>query len=313
MFDAVKVNAISKSFGAVRAVDDVSFEVRPGEVFGLLGPNGAGKTTAIRVMMGIFRADSGSVDLFGGPLSESIKDRIGYLPEERGLYQDQRLDKILIYLATLKSVSDDDARRRLSSWLERFDLLEHQHKKVRELSKGMQQKAQLIATLLHEPELIVIDEPFSGLDPVNTRLVKDVIEELRRDGRTIIMSTHQMHQVEALCNRIVLIDRGRRVLYGAVDEIKRSASGNAVSVSGHGPLQTPKGVLSARQHNSSWQLTLAPGTVPQDVLREIMTQQDFDVERFQIAGPSLEDIFVSVVREQGRPSAQPADSEAADA
>jgi ABC-2 type transport system ATP-binding protein len=292
----VSVSHVSKAFGPVRAVADVSFEIDAGEVFGLLGPNGAGKTTTIRMMLDIYRPDGGEIRVLGGRMDETKKNRIGYMPEERGLYQDLKLEPTLLYLAALKGLDPSTARARLVVWLERFDLHEHRHKKVQELSRGMQQKAQLIATLIHDPDLIVVDEPFSGLDPVNTRLVKEIMEEQRQAGKTILMSTHQMHQVEALCNRIALIDRGRTVLYGAVHEIKRNFAGNAIVVEGQGDLSGVPGVLHARQQNGVWHLALEQGTVPQDVFRALAARDDLHIERFEIAEPSLEDIFVSVVR-----------------
>lgn len=296
MNPTVSISHISKSFGPVKAVKDVSFEVFPGEIFGLLGPNGAGKTTTIRVMLDIFRPDSGSVTLFDGKLTEDAKRRIGYLPEERGLYKDIKLEPTLIYLATLKGLDEATARQRLETWLKRFDLFEHRQKKVQELSKGMQQKAQLIATLLHDPDLIIVDEPFSGLDPVNTRLVKDIIEEQRQAGKAIIMSTHQMHQVEALCSRIVLIDNGEAVLYGEVERIRRQFAGNAVILSGQGSFTNIPGVLEARQQNGDWHLALEVGVSPQEVLRTLALREDVKLERFEIAEPSLDDIFVTVVK-----------------
>ena len=298
MQTAVSISSISKSFGKVRAIDDVSFEVYPGEIFGLLGPNGAGKTTAIRVMLDIFKPDTGQVSIFDGKLDEAKKRRIGYMPEDRGLYKDLKLEPTLIFLATLKGLSVAEAQKRLSSWLERLDLHEHRHKKIQELSKGMQQKAQLIATLLHEPDLIVVDEPFSGLDPVNTRLVKDILQEQSQAGRTVIMSTHQMYQVEALCNRIVLIDNGKTVLYGAVDKIKRDFAGHAVVIQGQGDFTSIPGVLEARRDNSSWHLALEMGTDPQDVFRNLASLKDLRVERFEIAEPSLDDVFISVVQQE---------------
>lgn len=292
----VALSGLRKSFGSVRAVDGVSFEVYPGEIFGLLGPNGAGKTTTIRMMLDIFRPDAGDVKVFGGRLDEAKKHRIGYLPEERGLYMDLKLEPTLVYLATLKGLDEGEARRRLADWLKRFDLYDHRHKKVQDLSKGMQQKAQIIATLVHQPDLIIVDEPFSGLDPVNTRLVKDVIEEQRTAGRTIIMSTHQMYQVEALCNRIVLIDHGRSVLYGEVSQIKRDFAANAVVVEGHGDFSRLPGVLEARRENGSWHLALAQGVGPQAIFRALAARDDLKVERFELAEPSLDDIFVTVVQ-----------------
>ena len=293
---SVSVSNLQKSFGKVQAVKDVSFEVNPGEIFGMLGPNGAGKTTTIRMMMDIFRPDGGQISILGGKLSEEKKRRIGYLPEERGLYKNLSLEQTLVFLSTLKGLSESEARSRLVAWLKRLDLYEHRSKKVQELSKGMQQKAQLILTLLHDPDLIVIDEPFSGLDPVNTRLVKDIIEEQRQAGKTIIMSTHQMYQVEALCNRIVLIDRGCSVLYGEVNQIKRDFAGNAVRVQGQGEFTQIPGVLQARRHNGSYQMTLEAGTSPQDIFCRLAQLENVRIERFEIAEPSLDDIFVSIVQ-----------------
>ncbi len=299
----VQVSHVSKSFGDVKAVQDVSFEVYPGEVFGLLGPNGAGKTTTIRMMLDIFRPDGGEITIFDGKLTEDKKNRIGYMPEERGLYKDLKLEPTLIFLATLKGIDEGTARARLGPWLERFDLQDYRQQKVQNLSKGMQQKAQLIATLLHDPDLLVVDEPFAGLDPVNTRLVKEIIEELRQQGKTIIMSAHQMHQVEALCNRIVLIDHGRNVLYGEVAQIKRDFAGNALTIEGQGDFTDLPGVVEARRHNGTWNLTLDVGVDSQDVLRAIMRQDNVKLERFEIAEPSLEDIFVTVVQHAGHEEA----------
>jgi ABC-2 type transport system ATP-binding protein len=296
---SVSVSALRKSFGKVQAVKDVSFEVNPGEIFGLLGPNGAGKTTTIRMMMDIFRPDGGQIRILGGELTEEKKCRIGYLPEERGLYKDLSLEQTLVFLAMLKGLSEGEARGRLANWLKRLDLYEQRGKQVQALSKGMQQKAQLIATLVHEPDLIVIDEPFSGLDPVNTRLVKDIIEEQSQAGRTVIMSTHQMYQVEALCNRIVLINRGRSVLYGEVNQIKHDFAGNAVRVQGQGTFMQIPGVLQTRRHNGSYQMTLEAGTNPQDIFRSLAQMENVRIERFEIAEPSLDDIFISVVQESG--------------
>jgi ABC-2 type transport system ATP-binding protein len=293
----VEVNHLAKRFGDVQAVADVSFGVEPGEVFGLLGPNGAGKTTTIRMMMDIFKPDAGDVSVFGGKLDLAKKRRIGYLPEERGLYKDQKLESTLVYLASLKGMDERDARSQLTPWLERFDLVDYRYKKVQELSKGMQQKAQIIVTLLHNPDLIVIDEPFSGLDPVNTRLVKQILDEQREAGKAIIMSTHQMYQVEALCHRIVLIDKGRTVLYGLVNDIKRNFAGNAIVVQGQGNFDQIPGVLETRRQNSTWHLALEIGTDPQAVFRTLAARDGVKVERFELAEPSLDDIFINVVSE----------------
>ncbi|MGC9356792.1 MAG: ABC transporter ATP-binding protein [Anaerolineae bacterium] len=291
----VAVSHLRKTFGSVEAVKDVSFEVHPGEIFGLLGPNGAGKTTSIRMMLDIFKPDAGEVTIFGGKMTEEKKNRIGYLPEERGLYEDLKLGDTLVYLATLKGMDESHARRELEQWLKRLDLYEYRDKKIQDLSRGMHQKAQIITTLMHNPELIVVDEPFSGLDPVNTRLVKQIIEEQRQAGRAIIMSTHQMYQVEALCTRIVLINRGQVVLYGEVEKIKRDFAGNAVTIEGQGDLSDLPGVLEARRRNGTWHLSLASGTGPQEIFRTLASR-DVKIERFEIAEPSLDDIFISVVK-----------------
>ena len=295
--NAIQVSHVAKSFGSTHAVVDVSFDVKRGEIFGLLGPNGAGKTTTIRMMLDIFRPDRGTVSILGGPMTEGKKDRIGYMPEERGLYQDAPLDRCLLYLASLKSVPTPAARERLAEYLERFDLAVHKAKKVKELSKGMQQKAQIINTLLHQPELIVIDEPFTALDPINTQLVKDLMRELRQQGATILMSTHQMHQVEELCDRILLIDDGRDVLYGELDAIRRQYSGHAVLVRSPGELPAVPGVKEMTEHNGALRLSLTEDTAPQDVLHAFVAQ-DVLLERFEIAVPTLDEIFIRVVASQ---------------
>ena len=293
----VEISHVAKSFGSTHAVVDVSFDVERGEIFGLLGPNGAGKTTTIRMMLDIFRPDRGTIAILGGPMDEEKKDRIGYMPEDRGLYQELPLERCLLYLASLKGLTAADARERLAGYLERFDLAAHKGKKVKELSKGMQQKAQIINTLLHQPELVVIDEPFTALDPVNTQLVKEVMGELRQGGTTILMCTHQMHQVEELCDRILLIDDGRDVLYGRLDEIRRRYSGHAVLVSAAGELPPLAGVEEATPQNGAYKLALADDTLPQDVLGALVAQGVI-VERFEIAVPTLDEIFIRVVADQ---------------
>jgi ABC-2 type transport system ATP-binding protein len=293
----VELAHLAKRFGDTQAVADVSFAVDPGEIFGLLGPNGAGKTTTIRMMLDIFKPDAGTVSVLGGALDLDKKRRIGYMPEERGLYKDQKLEPTLVYLATLKGLDEKTIQSRLGPWLERFELAEHRQKKVQELSKGMQQKAQIIATLLHNPDLIVIDEPFSGLDPVSTRLVKQILEEQREAGKSILMSTHQMYQAEALCDRIVLIDEGRTVLYGTVHEIKRNFAGNAIVIEGQGDFTNIPGVLDTRKQNGTWHLALGIGTDPQTVFRTLAARENIKIERFELEEPSLDDIFVNVVQD----------------
>jgi ABC-2 type transport system ATP-binding protein len=299
MNHAVEVSQLSKRFGPTQAVADVNFNVSRGEVFGLLGPNGAGKTTTIRLILDIFKPDRGSVTILGGPMTEAKKERIGYMPEERGLYQEMQLERCLVYLATLKGVPAGEARKRATHYLERFDLAQHRHKKVKELSRGMQQKAQIINTVLHEPELLIVDEPFSGLDPVNTQLVKDLMHELRHNGTSIIMSTHMMNQVEQLCDRIVLINEGHNVLYGPVDEIRRAHAGRAVLVRVRGSLPDVTGVLASAPHNGALQLTLADGMTAQDVLEQLVSQHAA-VEQFEIATPTLDEIFIRAVKSEAR-------------
>lgn len=292
----IEVNQISKSFGSVKAVRNVSFEVNPGEIFGLLGPNGAGKTTSIRIILDIFKPDSGTVSVLGGPMTEKKKEKIGYLPEERGLYQDIPLERCLVYLATLKGLEESEAHVRINQFLERFDLADSRRKKVKELSKGMQQKAQLINTLVHQPEVIIIDEPFSALDPVNTQMVKDLLNEKREEGKTIIMCTHQMHQVEELADRIALIDKGETVLYGDLDEIRRQYASDGVFVRSLNdlPANLP-GVREIRDHNSRKLLKFEPGRTPQDILKTLV-EKGVILEEFEIAMPTLDEIFIQVVK-----------------
>jgi ABC-2 type transport system ATP-binding protein len=290
----IEVSHVSKRFGDTIAVADVSFEVDRGEIFGLLGPNGAGKTTTIRMMLDIFRPDEGQISILDGPMTEQKKHRIGYMPEERGLYLDIQLDRCLHYLATLKGVPAAEATRRLASLMDRFDLTAHKRKCVKELSKGMQQKAQIVSTIVHQPELVIIDEPFTALDPVNAQLVKDVMRELREQGVTILMCTHQMHQVEELCDRILLIAKGRDVLNGNLNEVRRRFSGNAVLVQAAGELPAVAGVDQVESRNGTVLLRLAEGTAPLDVLQELVDKR-VPLEKFEIAIPTLDEIFIRVV------------------
>jgi ABC-2 type transport system ATP-binding protein len=302
----VEVSQISKSFGTTQAVVDVSLAVERGEILGLLGPNGAGKTTTIRIVLDIFKPDHGTVSVFGGPMTEQKTDRIGYMPEERGLYQDLPLERCLVYLGTLKGLSTAEARQRVGTYLRRFDLAAHKDKKVKELSKGMQQKAQLINTILHQPELIIVDEPFAALDPVNTQMVKDLMLELRQQGASIILCTHQMHQAEELCDRIVLVDQGRIVLQGGLEDVRRQYAGNAVLVRVVGDLPVVPGVQSATPYNHATKWTLTEGTTPQDVLRALVASSA-TVEQFEIALPTLEEVFIRAVgqdRDSTSPSAR---------
>lgn len=295
----IKVEQISKSFGTQKAVNNVSFDVEPGEIFGLLGPNGAGKTTSIRIILDIFKPDTGKVSILGGLMTEEKKNKIGYLPEERGLYQDIPLDRCLVYLATLKGLDENEAKKRISEYLERFDLVDSKKKKVKELSKGMQQKAQLITTLVHKPEIVIIDEPFSALDPVNTQMVKDILQEERARGTSIIMCTHQMHQVEELADRIALINQGKTVLYGALESVRRQFAKEALIVRTESALPDDlPGVVEIQKTNSHSLLHLAEGKKPQDILRELLAR-NIVVDQFEVALPTLDEIFIQVVKNEG--------------
>jgi ABC-2 type transport system ATP-binding protein len=291
----VVLENLKKQFGRTTAVNGVSLELLPGEIFGLLGPNGAGKTTTIRMMLDIIRPDSGRVTVFGGPMTEEKKNRIGYLPEERGLYADVKLLEVIYYLASLKNMDRPAIETKTKSYLERLDLWQHRDKKLSELSRGMHQKAQFIVTVLHDPDLIIVDEPFSGLDPVNTELIESILLQLRDVGKTIIMSTHQMHQVEMMCDRIALINRGHVVLEGPVNDVRRRFGGNTVEVNGQGPITELPGVAHFEMSNGTYHLTLNGEMTPQAFLRTLVKDENITIEHFTIALPSLHDIFIQIV------------------
>ena len=291
----ISVNNISKRFGEVQALDNVSFEINPGEIFGLLGPNGAGKTTMIRIILDIYKADQGTASILGGPMTEAKKNQIGYLPEERGLYQDIQLDRCLHFLASLKGMEPMLANRKIMEYLERFDLASDSKKKVKELSKGMQQKAQLISALVHNPEVLIIDEPFSALDPVNTQMVKDLLIEERNNGKTIVMCTHQMAQVEQLCDRLVLIDHGQLVLEGSLADIRKKFASNDVIIRTESSIPGDlMGIESIVRSNNHIKLHLSENSSPQQVLAQLV-QQGIILDEFEIATPSLDEIFIQVV------------------
>lgn len=294
----INVTDVSKSFGQVQAVNNLSFEVKQGEIFGLLGPNGAGKTTMIRMILDIFRPDSGEISILGGSMNEAKKNQVGYLPEERGLYQDIPLERCLIFLAALKGMEDSRAKAEIESYLKRFDLLEFRDKKVKELSKGMQQKAQLIATLVHDPELVIIDEPFTALDPVNTEMVKDLLELKRDEGKAVIMSTHQMNQVEELCDRILLIDQGRKILYGTLKEIQDEFSSRDILVTPLSSLPPSiAGVKEIKKLNGRYHLVLEADAQPSQILKHLINT-DVEINEFEIAVPPLNQIFIQVIKNQ---------------
>lgn len=294
---ALGFERVGKSYGEVVAVEEVTFDVRPGEVFGLLGPNGAGKTTLIRILMDILRPTTGRAWLFGRPLERSVLDRVGYLPEERGLYNKLKVIDVLVYFGTLKGLDRSEARERARSWLERVGLGHTADWRVERLSKGMTQKVQIAGTLLSEPELCVLDEPFSGLDPVNVRLVKELIRERRGQGRTTVLSTHQMNMVEELCDRVALIHRGQLMVYGGVDEVRRRFTAEEVAVVADGPLPALEGVDEVRSEGGRRSvLALGPGVRPPEVLAKLVSA-GVPIESFEPVLASMEDVFVQVVHD----------------
>jgi ABC-2 type transport system ATP-binding protein len=290
---------VTKRFGDLIAVQDLSLEVRPGRVFGLIGPNGAGKTTTIRMIVNIAAPDSGHIQLFGEPLSMDVQDRIGYLPEERGLYRKMRVGEQLRFFAALKGLRSDEANQRIEKWLDRLGLANAEARRTRDLSKGMQQKIQFIIALIHDPDLVILDEPFAGLDPVNVQLMKETILEEKAKGKTIILSTHQMEIAEKLCDDVCMLNRARKVLDGRLREIRRSFARNAVALQfegGDGILQDSALVANVRNSGDDTEVLLAAGGNPQVLLRRLVDSGAV-VHKFQLVEPSLHDIFIDKVRE----------------
>ncbi len=294
----LQVDNVTKTFGSLKAVDGVSLDSQGGEIFALLGPNGAGKTTLIRMIMDITRPDSGSVSFDERPITHELKHRIGYMPEERGLYRKQKVGEVIAYFGRLHGIAKDEAARRATDWLERMGLEEWEKKKVEELSKGMQQKAQLALTLLHDPDLVILDEPFAGLDPVNTRMVKETILGLRSQGKTVLLSTHQMAQVEALADRVFMISHGQRVLYGGLREIKREHSEGAVLVNEEVEIKDHPDVLKVQKRAEGLltKILLREGVATGAFLKSLL-EQGAPVEHFELAETPLEDIFVRLAQE----------------
>jgi ABC-2 type transport system ATP-binding protein len=298
---AISIQGISKSYGAFRAVDNVSFDVFNGEIFALLGPNGAGKSTIIRMILDILKPDTGTIHVLGGPLTDRTKDRIGYLPEERGLYRGVKVIDMMTYLGTLKGMTNSAAHKRSLELLEQLELADNVGSKVSELSKGMQQKVQFAVTVLHSPSLVIIDEPFAGLDPVNTLVIKDLIMSLRDQGAAIVMSTHQMYQVEEMADRLLMINRGQQALYGDVDDVRRQHAIHAVIVDGDGDWDHLPGVARVEvngQRRGGALLYLDDHTTPNDLLAAIAAAPGVNVERFELAVPNLNDIFIQVAGER---------------
>ncbi len=296
---AIDIRQVSKRFGTFTAVDDLTLTVPAGCVQGFLGPNGAGKTTTLRMVMNIFAPDSGTIHVLGERMSEPLKKRIGYLPEERGLYRKMRVLEMLVFFAALKGLPEREGRRRAQDWLQRFGLEAWGRRFVRDLSKGMQQKVGFIATMLHDPELVVLDEPFSGLDPVNLEFVRDVILDLKRRGRTVVFSTHQMDEAEKLCDRIFMILAGRKVLDGSLDEVRTGRDQMAlVEYRGEGGfLQRDPDVLRVNDYGNYSEISLRSGAEPSALLRRMAER--LQVLRFELRQPTLHEIFVRTVRDGG--------------
>ena len=291
---AVEVSHVVKSFADKVVVDDLSFSVTEGEMFGLIGPNGAGKTTTIRMMMDIIKPDSGDVTIIGEKLSEAMKNRLGYMPEERGLHKKLSVLESIVYLATLKGMEKQLAREKADELLNYTGMIDSKSKKIEELSKGMGQIIQLIVTIIHNPQLVILDEPFAGLDPVNTELLKGMLADLRNQGKAVILSTHQMNQVEELCDRILMINNGQAVLYGDLREIKARYRGNSVLLDFKGELGEIPGVTAKYPHRSYTELILDGKTTPQQVLAYLVSRA-IVVNHFEVATPSLNEIFLKEV------------------
>jgi ABC-2 type transport system ATP-binding protein len=294
--NAIALRGVSKSYAGHAAVTDLSLAVPRGSIFGLLGPNGAGKTTTLRMVLNILGPDAGAIEILGQPSDQAARDRIGYMPEERGLYPRMVVDEQLVFMAELKGLTREEAARRLPPWLERLGLSGWGKRKVNELSKGMQQKAQFIATVLHEPEVLILDEPMSGLDPVGMNLMRDVLLDLRQRGTTLVLSSHQMETVERLCDRVALINRGRKILDGAVAEVKKAHPTNTLVLAYEGDgsfLRSFPAVSVLRDSGRLVELKLLDGADPQAVLREAAGR--LTVRRFEVVEPSLHDIFVATV------------------
>jgi len=295
----VKLDSVSKSFGEFTAVRELSLTVRAGRVFGLLGPNGAGKTTTIRMIVNITAPDSGSISLFGQKIDPKVQDRIGYLPEERGLYRRMRISDQLRFFAELKNIRKKVIESKIDEWLARVKLSEWKNKRSMELSKGMQQKVQFITTVLHDPDLLILDEPFSGLDPINVELLKEVVLDLKRAGKTIIFSTHQMEVAEKICDDICLLNRSQKVFEGSLREIKRSFGRNSVAVrceGGDGVLDDPALVSKVVRHADEAQALLAAGADAQILLKRLIDSGAV-IGKFEMMEPSLNDIFITKVTE----------------
>jgi ABC-2 type transport system ATP-binding protein len=298
MTHALQLKNVRKAYQGHVAVKGLDLEVPKGSVFGLLGPNGAGKTTSIRMAMDIIGPDTGEVLILGQKADKPLRNRIGYMPEERGLYQKMIVEELLVFMAELKGVKPADSKKRMMPWLEKFGLGGWHKKKANELSKGMQQKVQFIQTLLHDPDILILDEPMSGLDPVGTNVMRDAMIELSRAGKTLIVSSHQMATVEQMCDRVVLINKGEKVLDGRVADIKASYGKNTLILAFEGDgsfLKSRPGVATVNDMGQYAELKLGPNADPQAILRAASDR--LKITKFEVVHPSLHDIFIEQVTE----------------
>jgi len=295
--DALIIEGVSKSFGDVRAVENLSARLPAGSIYGFLGPNGAGKTTTIRMIMNIILPDSGNIRILGESSIDRARDRIGYMPEERGLYRKMTVRKVLAYLGSLKSMRRDELSREITRWLEEVGLADWVGKKVEELSRGMQQKLQFVATLINDPELLILDEPFSGLDPINLDILKEIMLKLRESGRTVIFSTHMMEQAEKLCDFILLINKGEKVIDGTLESIRKQYKSNVVTVESEGEariIEELPMVTGTRTEGGRLEVALKENCDTQEFLQALVAKAR--VRAFEVKVPSLHEIFVNLVK-----------------
>jgi ABC-2 type transport system ATP-binding protein len=290
---AVQINHLYKSYNGKPAVEDLTFKVSPGELLGLIGPNGAGKSTTIKILLDFMRPDSGEVSIFGEAMNEALKNQIGYLPEERGLYKRLKAIDQILYFSSLKGLHPSRAAEKADQLLRRTGMLESKQKKIKDMSKGMGQIIQFIVTVIHDPQLIILDEPFSGLDPVNTEMMKNFISQLRDEGKAVILSTHQMNQVEELCDRVLMINHGREVLYGDLQEIKGDYKEHTIRIGVDGEIGNLDGVIHQKINNGMFELDLSPETTPQHILGQLQ-KTGKTIHHFEIKKPSLNDIFLQL-------------------
>lgn len=290
---AVEINHLYKSYTGKKAVEDLSFSVEPGEILGLIGPNGAGKSSTIKIILDFMRPDSGEVRIFGQEMNETLKNQIGYLPEEKGLYKKLTAIDLILYFASLKGMDKSSAKVKADELLRRTGMFESRKKKIKEMSKGMGQIIQFIVTIIHDPKLIIMDEPFSGLDPVNTELMKNIVADLRDEGKAIILSTHQMNQVEEICDRVLMVNNGIEVLYGSIEEVKARFRTHSVQVNVEGEIGDLPGVIDKKYNKEAVELVLAEDTTPQIIL-DLIREQGISINRFEVKTPSLNDIFLKI-------------------